>query len=435
MYKLKAFLLGIFVSFTSSISVYAQGSSPYSIRGIGDLGTMELPHNIGMGGIGLSQPQNLYLNNLNPALLPNNTLTHFGLGIMTDYKRIASQNASTTNVGGGLSYLTFAFPIVAGKWTLSTGLLPYSTVNYDYQVNGSLVSGTDTKVNYDYSGEGGITRAYVANGFQLLKHEESGVTVRQLSAGVQVNYLFGSIINETGTELLGEDIPSAYRTVAYDRTRFSDFSLKGGLSFNQKVRGRTFFNIGAIYELGSEVNAEKLVRLERQAFNNAGWQAITMDTIVNNVKGSVRLPSSMGFGVSLFKSFHWSVGSDITFQNWSTFRNFNETNNDMVNSYRIALGGEYTPEISSIDSYLKRMTYRMGVNYENSPIYINNEQVRDFGINFGTSLPVSRFSSLDLAFRFGRRGTLNNELIREDYFRVFLGITYNDKWFQRRKFD
>ncbi len=125
----------------------------------------------------------------------------------------------------------------------------------------------------------------------------------------------------------------------------------------------------------------------------------------------------------------------IFFGNWNNFRNFNGSNGDMVNSYRIGLGGEYTPEISSIDSYFKRITYRMGFNYENTPFQINDEQVRDFGINFGISLPVSRFSSLDMAFRLGQRGAISNDLIREDYFRVFLGVTFNDKWFQRRKFD
>lgn len=426
MFKLKAFFLGIFISFIFSISVYAQtGSSPYSIKGIGDLRTMELPNNIGMGGIGIGLPQSLQLNNMNPALLPFNTLTHFGLGVMADYRRILNQDAATTNLGGGLSYLTFAFPIITGKWTLSSGLIPYSTVNYSYRLNGSPIAGTDTKVNYDYSGEGGITMAYLGNGFQLTKN---------FAVGVQVNYLFGSIINETGTELIGLDVPSTNRTVLYDRTRFSDFKIKGGLSFNHLVRNRTIFNAGLIYELGGDVNAQNLSRLERRNFVANAWQPVSIDT-VSNVKGSVRLPSTLGFGVSLYKSFHWSVGSDVTLQNWSTFRNFNDGNSDMVDSYKVSLGGEYTPEIASIDNYLKRMTYRMGISYENTPFQVNDEQVRDFGINFGTSLPVSRFSSLDMAFRLGRRGSLSNDLIREDYFRVFFGVTFNDKWFQRRKFD
>lgn len=439
MHKLKAFLLWIFVSFSSTVFVYAQtGNSPYSIRGVGDLGSMELPHNIGMGGVGISQPQSFYLNNLNPALLPNNTLTHFGLGIMSDYKKISDQNASFSNLGGGLSYITFAFPIIAGKWTLSSGLMPYSTVNYAYQVPGSSVSGTNTTVNYDHRGEGGINRVYIGNGYQISK---------RLAAGFQINYLFGSILKETASDLIGEDVPSSYRTVAYDRTRFSDFSIKGGLSFNQQVRSRTFLSAGLVYEIGGDVNAEHFVRLERKTFSGGGWQSVAMDTIINNVKGSITLPSTIGFGLSLLKTYNWSIASDVTLQNWSTFRNFSGENSDMVDSYKVSLGGEYTPEITSIDSYLKRMTYRIGASYENTPFFIMNnspdqtsdnnlgEQIRDFGITFGMSLPVSRASSLDMAFKLGRRGTISNELIKEDYFRVFLGVTFNDKWFQRRKFD
>nr|MDQ3394658.1 hypothetical protein [Bacteroidota bacterium] len=285
----------------------------------------------------------------------------------------------------------------------------------------------------EYRGEGGISRAYISNGFQLSK---------RFAAGIQVSYLFGSIIDETGTTII-EEVPSAYRTFLYDRTRFSDISLKGGLNFTNMVRSRTFFSAGLTYELGGNINAEQMLRLERRVFANGGYQAVTLDTISIN-KGLINLPSSLGFGVSLYKTFKWSIASDITLQNWSTFRDFNGLNEGMTNSYKIALGGDYTPDIASIDSYFKRITYRMGINYENSPITISgvdisgeaySNQIKDFGITFGTSLPVSRFSSLDMAFRLGRRGTLSNNLIKEDYFRVFLGVTFNDKWFQRRKFD
>ena len=88
-----------------------------------------------------------------------------------------------------------------------------------------------------------------------------------------------------------------------------------------------------------------------------------------------------------------------------------------------------------MNSYLKRMTYRLGFSHQKLPYEVNNEAINEFGINFGVSLPVRNYSSFDLAFELGQRGTSNQNLIKENYFQVFLGVTFNDKWFLRRKFD
>jgi hypothetical protein len=93
--------------------------------------------------------------------------------------------------------------------------------------------------------------------------------------------------------------------------------------------------------------------------------------------------------------------------------------------------------------YLKRVTYRVGLSYEQTPFQVDlNDNpdlydyraVKDVGINFGLSLPAGR-SSLDLAFRYGKRGNKTDTLLAEDYFRIYFGITFNDTWFIKRKFD
>ena len=71
---------------------------------------------------------------------------------------------------------------------------------------------------------------------------------------------------------------------------------------------------------------------------------------------------------------------------------------------------------------------------EEYPFLANNKSVKDLGLNFGLSLPAGR-SSLDLGFRYGKRGNRNDNLIEENYFRIFFGVTFNDQWFIKRKFD
>ena len=76
----------------------------------------------------------------------------------------------------------------------------------------------------------------------------------------------------------------------------------------------------------------------------------------------------------------------------------------------------------------------MGVSLTELPYKINGQTIREFGINFGGSLPFG-VSSLDLAFKYGGLGTTNNDLVRETFFRVVIGATINDKWFRKRTYN
>ena len=150
--------------------------------------------------------------------------------------------------------------------------------------------------------------------------------------------------------------------------------------------------------------------------------------------GANTLPSGFGGGISLSKGLKWSIGADVYFQDWKKFRNVSDSDSVGSTQYsKFALGGEFTPDYLSV-SYLKRITYRTGVSIENYPFLANDKQVKDFGINFGLSLPAGR-SNINLAFRTGTRGNKADNILQENYFKVFFGVTFNDQWFIKRKFD
>src|SRR5690606_871093 len=103
------------------------------------------------------------------------------------------------------------------------------------------------------------------------------------------------------------------------------------------------------------------------------------------------------------------------------------------------LGGEYTPDFFSVNSYLKRVTFMAGVNYTKTPISVENEDINDFGINFGASLPITNGSTVNLGFTIGSMGTTSNNLVKENYYKISLGISFNDQaygWYRKqRKFN
>ena len=80
------------------------------------------------------------------------------------------------------------------------------------------------------------------------------------------------------------------------------------------------------------------------------------------------------------------------------------------------------------------MVYRAGVRLDNTGLVVNDKPLENFGINFGMGIPMGDgFSNLNLGFEFGRRGTTMNNLVRESYFKVSLGLAFNARWFLKRQ--
>lgn len=99
------------------------------------------------------------------------------------------------------------------------------------------------------------------------------------------------------------------------------------------------------------------------------------------------------------------------------------------------MGGEIIPDPFDTENYLKRMTYRAGVSMEENPFLANGNLVKDIGINFGFTLPAGRYNSVDVAFKYGKRGDKAENILEENYFKIYFGITFNDQWFIKRRFD
>ncbi len=399
--------------------------SPYSILGVGELNSMDLVHNRAMGGVGISSGDAFFLNNKNPALLTYNRIVVFEAGLSTEQKSLRTSELSQKNFTGGLSHLAFGFPAIKDKWTISFGLMPFSTVNYQSTSLG-IVPGGSSQLLTSFDGSGGISQAYFATGFKATK---------SLSLGLRSSYIFGSIRRETSFLIENTN----FQTVNLERNSFSDFAWSLGAAYNIEIKeNQSYLNFGITYDFGGDRKVTRLERLERRDLG--GDLLSPADTlpylITDNVKGTVKFPSTLGLGVSYDKRFKWSVGLDVVLAPWSEYENFDGESTGLNDMTNVALGGSWTPDLFSASNYLKRITYRLGFNYQQTPYKVNNTDITDFGINFGVTLPLRNLSRLNLAFKVGQRGTTDDNLIRETYFKAYLGLTVNDnKWFIRRKFD
>lgn len=413
------FLIGGVTSFAFSQAA----RSPFSSFGIGEYYGNNLAHNQGMAGVGISNPQYYYLNNKNPALLVYNRFTVFEGGMIVEQRTVRGDSTKEVNSNGNLNYLIMGFPVKPGKWTTSVGLMPYSNVNFVLNYKNDISGSTNT-VDVTEKGSGGINQFFWSNGVSLHKN---------LSVGLKATYLFSSIINETTNSLTNTNQQVAYFPTIYERTYVKDFDFSLGIAYHKDSLTKKNYrlNIGAVYDFKTDLNSELSQRVERRPISK-GTDSVTLATI----NGNITLPQTFSGGISLSKGYQWTLGADFTYLDYKQYRGIDgQPSSNIKSAFRMALGFEFTPDLASPSSYLKRMTYRTGVSLDNYPYLVNNSNVKDFGINFGLSLPVSRISSLDIAVKFGKRGDLQTNTIEEKYFKLYFGVTFNDQWFIKRKFD
>jgi hypothetical protein len=79
----------------------------------------------------------------------------------------------------------------------------------------------------------------------------------------------------------------------------------------------------------------------------------------------------------------------------------------------------------------------MGILADGTGTGNNLTSINDFGINIGFGLPLPKqLSSINIGFEYGQRGTIINNLIKENYFNVKLSLSLNSiNWFKTRKID
>ncbi|HMQ01390.1 MAG TPA: hypothetical protein PKC24_16530, partial [Cyclobacteriaceae bacterium] len=214
-----------------------------------------------------------------------------------------------------------------------------------------------------------------------------------------------------------------------------DLTFTAGILYHKdSIGSKNYrFSVGLMYDHSSNMRANQLNRIE---LRNVTGTIIESDTVSFNERGNIALPRGLGGGFSFSKGYTWTLAAEVYLHDWTTYRNFDGSNEGLVNSLTAAFGGEITPNQASVTSYLERITYRAGLSYAEAPYSINGSVVKDFGINFGLSFPTAQYSSLDLAVKLGRRGNRSLTEIEENYIRVTFGVTFNDRnWFIKRRFD
>jgi hypothetical protein len=412
---LKRFLVAFFL-LSVTISWAQEGTiSPYSFYGIGIQkfkGTIE---NRTMAGLSVYS-DSIHLNVLNPAGLADLELVNYTIAASHKYETLKTdaqkERASTTSI----DYLALGIPM--GKFGAGFGVLPATAVGYNLQTQVDAVTQT-------YEGSGGLNQVFFSLGYQLLPG---------LNIGALASYNFGNIDNNLSR--VEENIQ--YGTAEFNTSDLLGFSYTLGVQYKRLLANGLQLTAAANYTPSTKLTSENSRTIE-SFFVLPSGSTTPRDTREIPVEDTdFTFPSQLTTGFGVGRSKKWFVGAEYTSQKSSNLTNrtfdvdFVTFNDD--NTFR--LGGFFIPNYNAISNYWKRVVYRAGVRFEETGINIRGQDVNEFGISFGVGLPVGRlFSSINIGFEFGRRGTTNNGLVQENFFNTFVSLSLNDRWFKKRYYD
>jgi len=431
---MRQFKTGLFASIFSiifiSTSFSQEMASPYSAYGIGMISEKGYVSNNGMGNAGIAYQSPWFIPVLNPALLGSQRFTSFEAGLNLSQNNISDEVNRFTQINGGLKYAAFGFPIVPGKYAISVSLRPLASKNYDILRKSSEQLQDPQAAITRFEGEGTISQFSFANGWNITKN---------IAVGLEANYNFGNVTDRTIYQNIindGDSLLIPYLVSAEYTDNFSDFSFVFGANFKKQL-GTNYLSLGATYDLEANLKTTRNSFLQLLSIAETPLRAEATDNsfLISDSIGNTVVPQKIAVGLSYSKPNAWAILADFSYQDWSTYKSFGNSENSFQEQIKLNFGGEFTPNAESGTKYFERITYRAGLNISNGPLVINNNTINSFGITFGSTLPISNISNINLAFEVGQRGTLINNLVQENYLNFNLSFTFNDRWFLRRQFD
>ncbi len=407
----KKLLVILFLVFSSFQHFYAQDASPspYSFFGMGDVTFKGAVENISMGGIN-AYVDSLHYNMNNVASLSELKFVSFSFGMLNNFVLLSDTQSKDWRSTHKASYFSLALPF-GKKAGFGFGLTPVTSVGY------KILKKTETDVT-SYSGRGGTNKVFVAGSYKINKY---------VSIGAEYQYYFGHIDHEY--QWKENDVYTF--TQENNQSISSGHALKVGANFFYDFKQNKYATFNTNFRLESKLSQEN-VRETKLISSNGVVESITN----KHEFTKLLLPYELSVGTGYGSKNRWFIGFEFDYVGLNNFKNnfYDPSYLTYSDARKFKLGGFYTPQHNSITSYWKRITYRLGINYQDTGMRLYNEAVNDFGITFGLGLPAGRkISNLNIGFEVGQKGKVSSHLIKENYFNIHIGLSLNDSWFIKRK--
>ena len=404
---LSGFILMSLTSFSQSIS-----TSPYSLYGLGSLYDSDFGSLPSIGSSGIALPSSTFINNLNPASLGYLPLNHFmfdvgGKAIATTYES-GSRTEKRNNFQ--FSHIAFAFPVTKNSG-FSVALRPYSSASFIISNLKLPISDSQEYYYLSAKGTGGLNDFDFSYGYRFGK---------KLSVGVSGALLFGNTVDERNY-LISSSVTTINKKTDYN-------GLRTTLGAQYKIDST--FTIASTFKLPAQIKASKVQSV----------QTIT-NSVVTSIESNVAsdtddyyMPLEIGVGIS--KRFKNNLNMTLDYEKslWSNV-NQSELYGNFVNQDRVALGFTYSAK-KNIRKYWDRVQYATGFNFNTGYLEVDGKKVNDAAISIGLALPIENtYSTFNISYSYGQKGSVSNNLIKENYHKISLNLSLDGIWFVKRKID
>lgn len=468
--------------FTATLSSLAQNSTftPYSRYGLGELNQTTFAHNSGMGGAFIafrpdstrSRLSPVLINAGNPAAYSHIRLSSLEVGGVYNYSQFTANSSKTKKWGTNFAYGSLGFPIKRNGG-MCLGIMPYSNVGYD--VESKVEEANVGTVNYKFTGNGGLNKVFLGYGVmpfdqvltkfkrkylnptdsahiishkKYMRRQAGKKILSDISVGVNVNYIFGAIEQQARVVYPNSILyNNTYRIRTLTMGDFTgNFGLQGGYTVDsvksskggrRALKEKVKFTYGFFMSLNNPMKVSYDAGVYNYILNSSG-QEIIRDTVLHTISenNSISLPLEQGFGVGIKKGERLNVVADFAITNWQNFK-YLDLKTSYNNNYRVALGANYIPNKEAMKIF-GRINYRFGLNYNTGFIEYKNTMVNNYAVSAGIGIPVGfggPSAMINISAQYGQMGSTNNNLVKENYFRVNFGFTFSDLWFQKFKYD
>lgn len=431
-------LAAVLVTLPYLLHAQTNGSnSPYSRYGFGLLSDQANGFNKGMGGVAMGMRSNDQLNSQNPAsysAIDSLTfLLDFGMSLQkTNFSQGGTKiNANNTSI----DYLNIGFR----AWRnvgVSLGLMPFSTVGYNTSSTQAMesIDGLERQTTTTtYSGDGGLHYAYIGIGWKPLT---------AFSIGTNLSYLWGDYSHTTQSSFSDSYIQPLRRNY---QANISTYKIDFGIQYEQKINARNYLVWGATYGIGHPIAAQAQFISQRLTYNNGSVES--GDTI--RTSNAFELPHSFGIGLTWLYKNSLRLGFDYTTQLWKNAK-FPELGNApdgtptyqprkgaFSNRHHFAIGAEYYPNRFGV-RYRDHILYRAGFSYTTPYTNINGQSgANNYCVSMGIGIPIinnyNNRSILNISAQWEHVSPKMSHMITENYFRLCVGLTFNERWFMKWK--
>lgn len=427
MYRIRTILiLWILILCPFILKSQNETSSPYSSFGVGILNQQSNATSASMGGVGYAIQEKYNINFKNPASYTNfdSSTFHVDFAFSVIKSTLRTEDAEHQSIRAKFDYLALGLPITS-RWASSVGVIPFSEVGYN--IYDSTETEQDGKINYRYSGSGGLMQLFWGNGFKITNH---------LSLGLNLSYLWGNLNSTNYVEF--EDMITYYNSKIMRNKLVDGMRFNVGLQYKFPLKNKQELMVGISYENSLFMPT----REDMTVMNYRGPFALisTFDTVwvrvkENGIKGKMKLPQFLGVGLGYKVDSRYLFAADFTWQNWKNVSN--DKDDQFQDNLITAIGMQYVPNARS-NRYISKINYRAGFSYSTGYIVIREHSIPSYSISVGAGFPISTFSSssfINLKLEYGKMGTTSHGLIDDSYWRLTLNINLNEKWYQRVKLD